>query len=267
MKSFLNAENFFIRKDSGFKTLSIMLLMASIALVFWLSSFGDEKYIANILEPLGSVMPLSILLYFILPLYVCFFSTEGFESGTVRNIIASGVSRSAYCWGKFISIVKVNLLLLLQFYVVFVIVFYLYSLLTGVEIRSVGLGEQALIIIRAIFYNILYLNAYGVVVLMLGFIVRKTSITTILTFAFVFGNLLIYGYWKDSSNPILRTISEYSLMTQVFKFSRIYVKNAENVLLSGFSENVIAILIPIILIIICLSVALMVLNKRDIYTS
>ncbi|WP_058302940.1 hypothetical protein [Gorillibacterium timonense] len=263
MRSFLQAERFYLRKDATYKSVSFLLVAISAAMVFWMWSAAGEISAAYLLEPLGSIMPLSIFLYFILPLYVCFFATEGFESGTVKTVIASGTSRSAYFWGKLLTVVKVNIVLTVQFYAGFMFVFYLLALLTGGDIGTAEMGDKAWLILRAMAYHVLYLTAFAAFSLMVGFLVRKTSFSTILTFVFVFGNFIIYGYWKDSAVPLLKAISDYSLVTRVFSFSTIFVKNSPGHL-SGISYHLLTTLTPIAVLAVCISVTLFVFNRRDI---
>lgn len=266
MRDFIKAENFYLKKDSVFKGICLMLLGASVILLLWLRSGTGGWSMNNLLEPLSMVVSTTFFLYFILPIHACFFSTEGFESGTIKNIISSGKSRTTYFVGKFLTEIKVVLWSLLQFYMVFVILYYLAAIFSGAEIKNIGLERQAALTIPAVFYNVLYLTSYVAVVLMIGFLGRKTSTATIFTFAFIFGNVLISGYWKDSAVPLLRTISEYSLMTQIFKFSGLYVVNSKRILLTGPRDHAIAILIPITIIAACVVITLFIFNKRDIQT-
>ena len=266
MRTFLKAESFYLRKDTVLRTVCLILLAASVGLVIWIRSAGGGRQIENLLEPFGTIMSVSLLLYFILPFHTCFFSTEGFESGTIKNVIASGTSRSHYFFGKFVAELKIILWAMLQFYAVYLIVFYLAALASGADIGHTGLAEQAAFVVTAILYNVLYLTAYAAVVLMIGFIVWKTAIATILSFAFIFGNLLIYGYGKDSVIPFVRTISEYSLMTQIFKFSGIYVENSQQVMLTSVQDHLTPVTIPCILIVICLLIGFSAFKIRDIQT-
>ncbi|MNC66410.1 hypothetical protein D3C75_1168030 [compost metagenome] len=101
--------------------------------------------------------------------------------------------------------------------------------------------------------------------MMLGIMIRKASSAVVATFIFVFGNLLLTGYLKDSSSAFLRLLSDYSLMTQIMKFSRMYVADSQVILLSGTGDYVRALLIPVIVIVGCLTAALLSLEKRDIH--
>lgn len=263
MRDFLKAESFYLKKDSVLKTISLILLAASVVLVLWLRSASGGWDMDNLLEPLGLVVSMSIFFYFIIPIHACFFSTEGFESGTIKNVLSSGKSRTTYYAGKFFSEIKVIIWCLVQFYGVFLIIYYLAALFSGAEIRNIGLEEQISIAVPAVFYNILYLTAYTAVVLMIGIIMRKTASATILTFVFVFGDLLISGYWKESTVPLLRTLSENSLMTQIFKFSGMYVVNSQRVLLSG-GDYIQVTIVPVAIILVCILVTLLVFNNCDI---
>lgn len=264
MRDFLKAELFYLKKDTYMKGICFILLVASVVLALWLRSASEGWSMSNILEPLGVVVSMSIILYFIIPIQACIFSTEGFDSGTIKNVLSSGISRTTYLTGKIFTEIKVIIWCLIQFYGVFLILYYIGAFITGAEIKNIHLEKQMFITIPAVFYNILYLTAYIAVIFMIGIIVRKTEVATILTFAFIFGDLIISGYWKESSVIVLRTISENSLMTQIFKFSGIYVVNSQKVVLSGAGDFIRATIVPIAIIIFCTLIAMVVFNKSDI---
>lgn len=264
MRSFLKAEAFYLKKDMALKTIGFMIFGASIVLVLWMRSVSGEWRMNNLLEPLNSIVTISIFLYFIIPVHACFFSTEGFEYGTIKNIISSGKSRSTYFLGKFLTEIQVIIGCLVLFYGVYVLIYYFGALFSGAEIGNNGLEQQMQKTLPAVLYNILYLTAYMAIVLMIGIIVRKTALATILSFAFIFGDLMMSSYWKESSNQLLHFISENAFMTQILKFSGMYVVNSELVLLSGTGDHIRAVLVPLGVIIVCLSITLFVFNKRDI---
>lgn len=63
MRNLLRAESYFIKRDTMFKGISLLFLIASLVLAFWIGSKGGFE-VANLAEPLTIVMPLSI--FFIL---------------------------------------------------------------------------------------------------------------------------------------------------------------------------------------------------------
>ena len=111
----------------------------------------------------------------------------------------------------------------------------------------------------------MYLATYSAIVMMVGMLVRKTASATIITFVIVFGDFMLSGYLRDSSSAFLRMISDNTLMTQILKFSGVYVVNSQQIVLSGINDYIRATLIPII-IAICLIVTLISFKKRDIHT-
>lgn len=100
---------------------------------------------------------------------------------------------------------------------------------------------------------------------MLGMMIRRTASAVVAAFFFIFGNLLLSGYLKDSSSAILHAVSEHSLMTQILKFSGMYVENSQQILLSGTGDYMRALWIPAVWIVLCLSAALISLEKMDIH--
>lgn len=99
MMDFLKAESYFIRRDIMFKGISLLFLIASLVLAIWIGGKAGFE-IGNLAEPLTIVTPLSLFFYFIIPVYVCFFATEGFEYGSIKVILASGQSRFIYITGN-----------------------------------------------------------------------------------------------------------------------------------------------------------------------
>ena len=195
--------------------------------------------VRNPFQPLRSAVSFSLFLYFIIPVHACFFATEGFEYGTLKNIISSGRSRSSYFIGKYI---------------------------TGSHIGNNNLREDMIITISALSFNILYLAAYAAIVMMAGMLIKRTASAVVVTFVIVFGDFMLSGYLKDSSSAFLQTISQNTLMTQILKFSGGYVIDSQLIGLSDLSEYIRMALIPILIITICLIVTIISFGRSDIHT-
>lgn len=259
MRDFLKAETYYVVKDPTFRGISVVLLLGSALLLFWMGTqvgFGIDSP----LEPLITSVQLSFFLYFIIPVYVCFFTTEGFEQGSVQNIIASGQSRSLYILGKYLTGLKIILCWVLQFFGLFYALYILAAIVTGSHIGNENLGIKFIAALGAIGFNILYLAAYSAVVLMFGVLMKKTASAIVATFVYIFGDFLLSGYLKDSPSVYLRMISDHTLTTQIFKFSAV-----KKLLLFDLNDYIQVTLIPVILIVICLIVALVIFEKRDIH--
>lgn len=225
MRNFLKAEAYYVIKDPTFRGISVVLLFGSALLLFWMGSqVGFD--IDSPLEPLITSVQLSFFLYFIIPVYVCFFATEGFEQGSVQIIIASGQSRSLYLLGKYLTGLKIILCWVLQFFGLFYALYILAALVTGSHIGNESLELRFIAALGAVGFNILYLAAYSAVVA---------------TFALVFGDFLFSGYLKDSSSVFLRMVSDHTLTTQIFKFSAV-----KNLLLFEITDYIQVTLIPVI---------------------
>lgn len=259
MRNFLKAEAYYVTKDPMFKGISLLLLFGSALLLVWMGvQVGFD--IDGPLEPLITSIQLSFFLYFIIPIYVCFFATEGFEYGSVQTIIASGQRRSLYLLGKYLTELKVVVWWVIQFFGLFYVLYMLAALVTYSHIGDESLQGKFIVAMGAIGFNILYLAAYSAVVLLLGVLMKKSAIAVIATFVFVFGDFLLSGYLKDSSYVYLRVISENTLTTQIFKFSAV---NSHEIY--TLNEGIRMILIPVVIIGVCLSVALISFEKRDVH--
>lgn len=148
----------------------------------------------------------------------------------------------------------------IQFFGLFYVLYMLAALVTGSHIGNESLEGKFIVAMGAIGFNILYLAAYSAVVLLLGVLMKKSATAVIATFVFVFGDFLLSGYLKDSSYVYLRVISENTLTTQIFKFSAV---NSHEIY--TLNEGVRMILIPVVIIGVCLSVALISFEKRDVH--
>lgn len=264
MWDFLRAESYFIKKDTMFKGISLLFLTASLVLAFWIGSKGGFE-VANLAEPLTIVMPLSIFFYFIIPIYICFFSTEGFEYGSIKVILASGQSRFIYITGKYLSSLKIIVWWMLQFTGVFYLTYMIAALIIGNDIGNRNLNADLIQVSRVLGLNILYLSAYATLIIMVGLIIKRTASAVVATFLIIFGDFMISGYFRDASSTWLRAVSDHALTTQVMKFSGIYVVNSQHIVLSGAKDFMEVLLIPVIIIAISLSVTYISFGKRDIH--
>lgn len=264
MRNYLLSQGYYLKKDSTSKSISLLFLIASVSLVFFLGSVGGLD-MSSPLQPLSTILSLSLFLYFVIPIHACTFSTEGFEYGSVKNIIASGRSRSSYFLGKYLSEMKIILRWIIQFFGLYYVLFMSAALITHATIGTTSLVEDAMRAFSALGFNFLYLSAYCAVVMMVGTLVRKMASVSIITFSLIFGEFMMFGYFKDSSNNFLRMLSSNTLMAQVMKFSGIYVANSEHVVLSGYKDYLFTGIIPIIVIVICLLITIVAFEKSDIH--
>lgn len=263
MRNFLRAELYYLRRDTAFKSINVTFILACALLMVIFGTKGGYE-LSSAAQPLRTAASLSLFLYLIIPLHACFFSTEGFEHGSAQNIIAAGRSRRSYFLGKYMLELLAVCWWLLLYFGLFYILYLTAALVTGARIGNESLGEDLSMAVRAIGLNIVYLAAYAAAVMMLGMLIRKAASAVVATFFFIFGNLLLSGYLKDSSSAVLRSVSDYSLMTQVMKFSGMYTAGSEQILLSGAGDYLRAVMIPVLVIAACLSVALVVVEKKDI---
>ncbi|AIQ67232.1 ABC transporter permease [Paenibacillus graminis] len=264
MRNFLKAEIYFLRKDTMFKSITVLFALASVGLAVFLGSKGGYA-LSSPVQPMQIASSFSVFLYLVIPMFACFFITEGFEHGSVQNIIASGQNRAGYILGKYLLGLLAALWWLLEFFGCFLIVSLSAALVTGSPIGHETTTEDLTTSMRAFGLNLLYLAAYSSVVMMLGVMIRKAASAIVATFFFVFGNILLTGYLQGTSSAFLRLLSEHALMTQIMKFSGVYVEQSRVILLSGIGDYVRALLIPVIVIIVCLTTALLSLEKRDIH--
>jgi ABC-2 type transport system permease protein len=263
MKNFLYSQSYYLKKDSIFKAICYLILAASIIFIVWIGSI-DGFDMKNPVESLSNIFSISILFYFIIPIHACIFSTEGFESGSIKNIIGSGQSRISYVIGKYISEIKVITWCLIQFFGLYYILFIIFALITGADIGNTGLNKDIINVLSLFGFNFLYLAAYCAIIMMVGLIVRNTASVSIFTFLIIFGDMMLSSYLKESVSTFLRSISSKTLMAQVMKFSNMYVVNGQLIKPTTNTDYFYIVIFPIIVITICLTIALINFNKRDI---
>ncbi|UQZ35123.1 hypothetical protein C2I18_17275 [Paenibacillus sp. PK3_47] len=264
MRGFIKAELFYLKKDLAFKSINAVFVLACALLMVIFGNKGGYG-LTSPLEPLRIAVSFSLFLYFIMPMHACFFATEGFEHGSIQNIIASGQRRSGYFLGKFVLEVLAILWWLVLFFGIFYIFYITAALVTGSHIGNGSTKEDFIKAGTAIGLNLLYLSAYAAVIMMLGIMIRKAAPAVVAAFFFIFGNMLLTGYLNESSSAFLRTVSDYSLMTQIMKFSGMYVLNSQQIGLSGPDDYAQVVLIPLVVIAVCLSAAVIFLEKKDIH--
>lgn len=263
MRNYLLSQSYYLKKDSTTKGICLLFLVASVALTCLIGSIGGMN-MSSPLDPLVSILSFSLFLYFTIPIHACTFMTEGFVNGSVKNIIASGRSRTLYFIGKYISEVKIIIYWLVQLFGLYYFLFMIAAFVTQSSIGTESLWEDAIRVIPGLGFNFLYLSAYCAIVMMIGTLVRDIASVSIITFALIFGEFMMVGYFKDSPNNFLRAVSTNTLMAQVMKFSGVFVSNSKHIVLSGFKDYLHTAILPIIVIVLCLLITIVTFKKRDI---
>lgn len=263
MRNFLKGQTYYIMRDTAFMGISLLFLIVGILLPIWIGNKTNFQ-LNNWIEPLTQVTPLSLFLYFIIPIYLSFFVTEGFEHGSIKHIIASGYSRSKYITGKFMSAVQAITWWVFQFFGTFYVVYILAAWISGSSSDHQNSNNDLVTVATAITFNILYLAAYAAIIMLVSILAKRTATAVVATFMIIFGDFLISGYFKNSSPNVLLWLSEHTLTTQIMKFSGVYVVNSEHIVLSGLSDYLNALAIPLILIGFCLSITYILFRKKDI---
>jgi ABC-2 type transport system permease protein len=264
MRNFLKAESYFIKKDTMFRGICLLLGIASSGLAFWIGSKAGFE-IGNLAQPITLLTPLSLFLYFVIPTYVCFFTTEGFEYGSIKVILASGQSRFTYITGKYITALKFIIWWLIQFFGLFYIFYMAAALISGSDIGSEHLKADVIQVVRVLGLNVLYLAAYAALIIMVCIFIKRTASAVVATFLIIFGDFMISGYFRDAASSLLRAVSGHTLTTQIMKFSGVYVVNSQHVVLAGTKSFVEVLITPVLIIVICLSVTYISFGKRDIH--
>ncbi|AWB42983.1 hypothetical protein DCC85_01210 [Paenibacillus sp. CAA11] len=263
MKNLQRTLTYYIWRDQTFMGISLFILIVGFMLPIWVGNKTGFQF-DNWMAPLTLVTPLSLFFYFVIPLYLSFFLTEGFEYGSIKHVIASGYSRTNYIMGKYLSSIKVIVWWIVQFFGVFYIVYLLAALVSGSSIKHVNLGHDSMVSVSVILLNVLYLAAYAAIIMLIGVMVKRTATAVVATFIVVFGDFMISGYFRESSSDFLLWLSNHTFTTQIMKFSGIYVLNSEQILLSGISEYSMTLVIPLIWISLCLSLTYLLFRRQDI---
>ncbi len=264
MKELVMGELYYLKKDSMTRGLYLLFSIGSLLLVAYFGSL-TKFTMDNYIEPLVTIGQLSLFLYFIIPIHACFFSSEGFEYGTVKNVIASGKKRSSYIICKYLLELRLIINWLVLFFGLYYILYLLGAFVTGAEIGSAGLSGDMLRAFSILFFNFLYLSAYCAIILMVSVLWRKVSSTVVVTFGLIIGDIMLSGNLKDSSSAILRMVADNMMIAQVMKFSGIYRSNGMKITISTTNDYIRTAIIPVFIIGICLGISLVSFKKRDIH--
>lgn len=264
MKELFSGELYYLKKDPMTKGIFILFIVASLVLAAYLgylTSFSMENYA----EPVVTVAQLSIFLYFIIPIHACYFASEGFEHGTVKNVIAAGMNRSSYVLSKYILELKLIVTWLLLFFGLYYIIYAMGAVITNAEIGHIGLSLDITKALIILLLNFLYLSAYAAMIHLASFFLKNISSATVVTFGLILGDIMISGNLKDSSSALLRVIADNMLIAQVMKFSGIYRSNGVDIVISSAGDYLRTILIPLVIILICVIFSIIFFQKKDIH--
>lgn len=265
MKDLFRGELYCLKKDGMTKGLYFTFVIASTLLAAYFGSL-TKLSMDNLIEPVVSIAQLSLFLYFIIPIHSCYVSSEGFEYGTVKNVIASGKKRESYVICKYLLELGLIVSWLLLFFGLYYILYLSGALITGANIGHAGLSRDIIKVLFIFMFNFLYLSAYSAIILMAGVILRNVSSTVIVAFGLLIGDIMISGNLKDSSSVLLRNIADNMMIAQVMKFSGIYRSNGVNITISTPFEYLRTALLPICIIILCVAIAVISFRKRDIHS-
>ena len=262
MKNFLATQSYYTKNDITYKSISLLLGLASLLMVFWTGSAGGFA-IENIATPFKTITSISLLLYFVIPIHACYFITEGFEHGSAYNIFSTGFSRSSYIIGKFISITKTNAKWIIQFFGLYSIVFIAITFFSGSSIGSLNLLKDVSLVAYRLFINYIYLATYCSIIFAIGTYFRNTATSSIISVMLIFGDFMVSGYLRGTTFTMLQTIANNTLTTQIMKFSGIYVEGKNHIELISLSDHLQLLITPMIIIPLCLGFSLYVINKID----
>lgn len=264
MKDLFRGELYYLKRDGMTKGLYVMFTIASIFLVAYFGSL-TKLSMDNLMEPVVTIAQLSLFLYFIIPIHACYFHSEGFEYGTVKNVIASGKKRESYILCKYLLELRLIIRWLLLFFGLYYTIYLSGTLITGANIGHTGLSRDIMKAFSILVFNFLYLSAYSAIILMAGVLLRNVSSTIVVAFGFIIGDIMLSGNLKDSASVLLRTIADNMMIAQIMKFSGIYTSNGVKIRISTPIEYLKTAFIPICIIIICVTIAVISFRKRDIH--
>lgn len=264
MKNFLATQSYYIKKDITYKSISLLLGLASIIMVFWTGSSGGFD-LENLVTPFKTITSISLLLYFVIPIHACYFITEGFEHGSAYNIFSTGFSRSSYIIGKYISIVKTNAKWIIQFFGLYSLIFITITLLSGSSIGSTNLLRDFLIVGYRLLINFIYLATYCSIIFAIGIYFKNTATSSIISVMLIFGDFMVSGYLRGTTSPILNTIANNTLTTQIMKFSGIYVEGKNHIELISLADHLQLLITPLVIIPLFLGFSLYVINTTDLH--
>lgn len=261
MREFLDSQNYLLKRDSAFRFVLFISILAGLGFTVYVGTRNQFR-ISYALEPLDIVLTVSLVMYLFFSLFVCFFATEGFESRSILNVLAAGHSRTTYVLGKLLVAVKGIFACYAVFLGLFTLLSTLVSVLLGHYDLSIG-NPQNLLMLQKILLHLLYLTVYATIVLSVGIVVRNRSVTIIVAFGLLMGDLYLYGYLQDAGSPVLEGISRHTLTSQIATFSGLAMGN------KAIPVGEFAFLAPIIgkavlVIAVFLSLAVITFQYRDV---
>lgn len=184
-----------------------------------------------------------VLLYFTLPLIILVLGSE-YSKGTLKNIITTGVSRTSFFFGKFISFLAVLFMQILAIALV--------SLIVGTIVGGTGFStmEQMMSIIYYFFGLIVLLAATTSIVIIALYITKNTAVCIIL--AIVLPMLINMVHLFKTDWDILNYIDFQGNMEALVSGT-----------ISNFGDMLPAFIGAITTTIICLIISNRIFNKQD----
>jgi len=255
VRNFLSAEEFYKKRDFSCKLITVFLVLTGIGISFFVP-LEQRNLMRNFLEPFRFVNSLSIVLYFIIPIQMIVFMSEGFVNGTIKSAIGSGMTLRGYYFIKIISAAKTIFGFIMKFYLSYYIAFMINSYLLGITLEYRFNYNEFIITISPIVLNFLYLMSICVMLQLICFVLKKASLSMFLMLSLLFISVMVYGFGNESGSSFLKLMSDYSNIGLVLSFS-----NSHGFEKMG-SESYFKLLItPIIKIILVLPVSQSVLHK------
>jgi len=185
-----------------------------------LSSALDEM--AEITKADGMTAPFIMagvtgnLVYFLLPLIICFAGTD-FSSGTVKNVLSRGISRTKYYFAKLIPVL------------IFAVIIQVLNLVLPTIVATIrhGFGggfttDWLISVLKVYGIQTLLMLAIACVGVFIVFLTKKTASITALFLAFLLAPTMIF-YILGMISPKLENLINYDLVTNLN-------------LMAGFSE-------------------------------
>lgn len=222
MKNFIRAEAYYLKLDPIFRMITMMTVVVASLLAIFIGRM-DQFQISTVLYPLDTVKSMSIFLFFLFPVYFCFFSTEGFESGAIKILASTSISKGKYIVTKILFTILIIVIWMVLFMVTFSLVYLLGSIITSrLNLSSDFLSIRFEELLSWFSITILIVSV-ACLICSLGLIVKKLASAAFVTFFVVMIDFMFNGYFKDSSSKVISFLAEHTFSASIMKASGSYL--------------------------------------------
>ena len=258
--SIYKAESKYVKNNVLIKIFGIISGLVGIFVVFLLSgSYGRE---VNIVQFVREQYMGYIILAFIVPFQYANYFCSNFETGSIKNIVASGNSRTSFVITKFLKQASSAIKCVIWYSVGVVLIFISTFMIVRNNITFVGFSMYFVfeIFLKNIILCILLIY-FSALILLFSMIFKKETVSSLLTLFMLVADIVttLRLSQSDAYTHIKTNLYFYKLVLIMEDF-----RFADQTFADGIQNFFGAIIIPIIITVILLGLSVLVFEKKDI---